>query len=409
MNNNDKKVALTTKSGNIKNQNRESAEIQQINAISDLNTNKNFNRSISNDDSGSPRKIFTNKPPTNQQQTQAVLLNKSISPRIQKTVMSLLNSSSSLKEQQKNKPNVNRSSRSPIKNRRRKFEQDNIDDNNNNNIEDEEENHQNYDGDGDKENEAENYYDDEEDDMMNTTNYDKDDSLLDVESIGKQTPFRMDSVDASFSVFGTNYGYNSANILSSLNEEPIQIKTRLSKNRNRNKKLKQNEYDDDNQSNEELLNQNPNSNNNNREKFFSENYSDDGGYEFNGAESPLLNENKGNKNRYSIIETEFFETADDNNNNINNPFKSSDTGYQGTLGGSNNSLRNSLNRIISKNSSVKNKNLSYGKCFFILFSIFNRFSNLLLNFVITKYVNKYSFLCKCPCLLKFTNTEGLFL
>ncbi len=145
--------------------------------------------------------------------------------------------------------------------------------------------------------------------------------------------------------------------MSSLNEEPIKIKARLTKSRNRNKKLKQNELDDENNSTDDFID------NNNREKFFSEIYSDDAN-EFGGDESPS-NENKNsknNKNRYSIIETEFYETEDNNNNNINNNiYKSNDTGYQGTLGGSNNSLKSPLNRLISKNSLVKNKNLSYGK------------------------------------------------
>jgi hypothetical protein len=184
-NNNDKKINLTLKTE--KNQNRESAEIQQINAVSELNPNKTFIRKMQNDDRNSPKKIFTNKPPNQQHiQAQSTLLNKSISPRIQKTVTSLLNSSSG-NQQHKNKPNINRSSKSPIKNHRRKIAD--------NNYERDEE--------IDKENEQE-YFEDEDEDMMNTTNYDKDDSLLDVESIGKQTPFRIDSVDASFSVFGAN-------------------------------------------------------------------------------------------------------------------------------------------------------------------------------------------------------------
>ncbi len=146
--------------------------------------------------------------------------------------------------------------------------------------------------------------------------------------------------------------------MSSLNEEPIKIKARLTKSRNRNKKLKQNELDDENNSNDDFID------NNNREKFFSEVYSDDAN-EFDGDDSPSNgNKNsKNNKNRYSIIETEFYETEDNNNNNNinNNIYKSNDTGYQGTFGGSNNSLKSPLNRIISKNSLVKNKNLSYGK------------------------------------------------
>jgi hypothetical protein len=141
--------------------------------------------------------------------------------------------------------------------------------------------------------------------------------------------------------------------LSRLNEEPTKIKAKLSKHRNRNKKLKYNDLDDENNSNDDLID------NNNRENFFSEIYSDDAN-EYDGGESPS-NENKiskNNKNRYAIIETEFYETEDNNNNNI---FKSNDTGYQG---GSNNSLKSSLNRIISKNSLVKNKNLSYGNDFY---------------------------------------------
>ena len=122
-------------------------------------------------------------------------------------------------------------------------------------------------------------------------------------------------------------------------------------------------------------------NNNNREKFFNEIYSDEAN-EFVGGESPS-NENKSskhNKNRYSIIETEFYETEDNNNNNI---FKSNDTGYQGTLGGSNNSLKSPLNRIISKNSLVKNKNLSYGtlKLFFNHHSL-----NIFLHFQLKNYI-----------------------
>jgi hypothetical protein len=117
-NNDDKKINLISQTE--KNQNRESAEIQQINAISELKPNKNFIRKMPNDERNSPKKIFTNKLPNQQhQQAQATLLNKSISPRIQKTVTSLLNSSSG-NHLQKSKPNINRSSKSPIKNRRRK-------------------------------------------------------------------------------------------------------------------------------------------------------------------------------------------------------------------------------------------------------------------------------------------------
>jgi hypothetical protein len=364
MNDKKSKISTTSKSDNNNNNNnnntneynRASIEIQKINeANTNKNNPKNYSQILNEENNNNNLK--------SKKQQQSFIHNKSISPRIQKTVFSLLNSSNQ----------KSRLSKSPAKNRRRKFDESGEYDGKYfesfNNEDDQ------Y-GDGvDKENED--YDDDDDDDNMNiTTNYDKDDSLLDVESLGKQTPFRMDSVDASFSVFGGvggNVGFsNVSHVLASLDEEPIKIKTRLSKNRNKSKKIKQNENNDSNDeniNNKQFENQKENffQQDDNFEEFdhYKKHFSDtDEGFDFD-HESPYNNKN--NKNRYSLIETEYFQTENNNNNdddddydeqNDNNMFQTGDTGYQGTLGGTNSSL---LNKIVSKNPLVKNKNLSFAK------------------------------------------------